>query len=308
MTNALLYIVTTLVWGTSWIAIEYQIGVVATEVSVFYRFALAAMLLFAWCGLRGLRLSFDARAHGRFMLLGMLLFCLVYLLSYHGQQYISSALAAITFSTLLWMNIINARIFFGTRAGMKVIIGSALGIAGIGVLFAPEVSVASSSAGTMTGVAYCMLGALVASFGNMVSQKAQREGLPVLQSNAWGMFYGAAAAGSVAFWQGESFTPQWSPEYLLSLGYLVVFASIVGFGSYLKLLGRIGAQKAGYTMVSFPVVALVISCLFEGLALTPSMIVGMLLVLGGNLFVLAPAEIISLRRQQAAVPCVRANR
>ena len=77
MINALLYAVTTLVWGASWIAIEHQLGVVPTEISVFYRFALAAILLFGWCAARGLKLRFDARAHSRFLLLGMLLFCLV---------------------------------------------------------------------------------------------------------------------------------------------------------------------------------------------------------------------------------------
>ena len=159
MTNALLYLVTTLVWGTSWIAIEQQLGDVATEVSVFYRFALAALLLFAWCGARGQQLRFNAHAHGRFILLGVLLFCLVYQLSYHGQQFISSALAAITFSTLLWMNIINARLFFGARAGKPVILGSLLGISGIAVLFAPELSEVSASRATMTGVGFCLLGA-----------------------------------------------------------------------------------------------------------------------------------------------------
>ena len=116
MTNAVLYLVTTAVWGTSWIAIEHQLGTVATGVSVFYRFAIASVLLLAWCAVRGLPLQFDARAHGRFILLGVLLFCMVYVFSYHGQQYISSALAAITFSTMLWMNIINSRLFFGMRA------------------------------------------------------------------------------------------------------------------------------------------------------------------------------------------------
>ncbi len=289
MTNALLYLATTLVWGSSWIAIEFQLGVVPTVVSVFYRFALAAILLFAWCAARGLQLRFSAQAHSRFILLGVLLFFLVYQLSYHGQQYISSALAAIAFSTMLWMNIINSRLFFGARAGRRVIAGSLLGIVGIAMLFAPEISAASASGTTMLGVGYCLLGALLASFGNMLSQKAQSEGLPVLQSNAWGMLYGALFAGTGAWFQEQSFSLDTSPEYLLSLGYLVIFASIVGFGSYLKLLGRIGAQKAGYTMVSFPLVALAISYWFEGLDLTPSLIVGVILVLSGNLFVLLPA-------------------
>ncbi|MBT8077035.1 MAG: EamA family transporter [Gammaproteobacteria bacterium] len=288
MLNGLLYLVTTVVWGCSWLAIEYQLGTVAPVVSVGYRFGLASLLLFAWCALRGQRLGFGARAHGRFLLLGGLLFCLVYQLSYHGQQFITSALAAISFSTLLWMNILNARLFFGSRAGKRVWCGSALGLAGIAMLFAPDLRQASLSGATITGVGFCLLGAFVASLGNMVSQKAQREGLPVLQSNAWGMLYGSACAAFIAGWQGEDWRLLMTPGYLWSLAYLVVFASIIGFGSYLKLLGRIGAQKAGYTMVMFPVVAVALSYGFEGMTLTREILVGGSLVLAGNLLVLLP--------------------
>ena len=134
MNNLALYVVTVAVWGTTWIAIEFQLGVVAPEVSVFYRYVLASLLLFAWCRLRRLPLRFDARAHKHFALLGLLLFCLNYVMTYYAQQYITSAMSAIAFSTMLWMNILNARIFFGVRAGIRVLAGAVLGVAGIGDL------------------------------------------------------------------------------------------------------------------------------------------------------------------------------
>ena len=140
MSNRFLYAVTVLVWGTTWIGIEYQLGTVAPEVSVFYRYALAALLLFGWSAAKGLTLRFSTTAHMRFLMLGLLLFCLNYILTYHAQQYITSALTAICFSTMLWMNIINARIFFGTRAGKKVVFGSMFGIAGIVILFLPQMA------------------------------------------------------------------------------------------------------------------------------------------------------------------------
>ncbi len=123
----------------------------------------------------------------------------------------------------------------------------------------------------------------------MVSQKAQKLGLPIIQSNAWGMFYGALMTGTVSAMQGYTFTFDWSAGYVLSLGYLTVFGSIVAFGAYLTLLGRIGAHKAGYAMVMFPVVALILSSLFEGLEIDASIIAGTALVLAGNLFVLRGA-------------------
>lgn len=286
MNNRFLYTVTVLVWGTTWIGIEYQLGTVAPEVSVFYRYVLASLSLFAWCKWRGLNLQFSARAHVRFVLLGLLLFGLNYILTYHAQQYITSALTAICFSTILWMNIINARIFFGVRAGKKVLAGSVFGIAGIVTLFLPQVEALSLSDATFYGAALCIIGAFIASLGNMVSQSAQRDGLPVVQSNAWGMLYGAIVTGAIAFGQGSTFNFDWSVGYVGSLVYLAIFGSVIAFGAYLKLLGRIGAHKAGYTMVMFPVVALVVSFLFEDLELGWNILAGVALVLIGNVLIL----------------------
>ena len=121
MSNAVLYVITVLVWGSTWLAIEFQLGVVAPEVSIVYRYAGASLLLFGWSRIRGLRLAFSLRDHGWFFLLGLLLFGVNYVLAYRAQIYISSALTAIAFSTMVWMNIINARLFFGVRAGRRVL-------------------------------------------------------------------------------------------------------------------------------------------------------------------------------------------
>ncbi len=209
-----------------------------------------------------------------------------YIVTYHAQQYITSALTAMAFSTMLWMNIINARLFFGVRSGMRVISGSLLGIGGIVSLFLPEVQQISLSDATLYGAGLCICGAFLASLGNMVSQGAQKKGLPIIQSNAWGMLYGALFTGAIAFGQGREFNFDFSTSYVVSLIYLVIFGSIVGFGSYLTLLGRIGAHKAGYVMVMFPVVALVISFFFEGLEPSLHIFTGVFLVISGNLFIL----------------------
>lgn len=286
MGNRALYVITVAIWGSTWLAIEFQLGSVPPEVSIVYRYALATLLLFGWCRARGLRLAFGRRDHAHFALLGLLLFCLNYILTYHAQVHITSALTAIAFSTMLWMNIVNARLFFGTRSGAKVLLGSVLGIGGTVALFLPEVRVLSFTDATLIGAALCVLGAFVSSLGNMVSQSAQRSGLPIVQSNAWGMLYGTVFTGLIAALEGKPFTFDPSFAYVASLAFLAVFGSIVGFGSYLTLLGRIGAHKAGYAVVMFPVVALVLSFLFEGLALTANIVVGIALVMAGNVLIL----------------------
>jgi drug/metabolite transporter (DMT)-like permease len=308
MSNAFLYIITVLIWGSTFFAIEFQLGVVEPEVSIFYRYAAASLLLFGWSALRGLKLRFDLRAHVWFVLLGFLLFGINYILTYRAQIHVTSALCAIAFSMMLWMNIINSRFFFGVKVERRVAIGAVLGIVGIVTIFAPQVQAYTFTDGVFFGSILAVLGAVSASFGNMVSQKAQKINLPVIQSNAWGMFYGAILTGTISALEGHTFTFNWTAGYIVSLAYLTIFGSIVAFGAYLTLLGRIGAHKAGYAMVMFPVIALVLSTLFEGLEINATIVVGTSLVLLGNLYVLrtpgksktsrAPARGLALRESE----------
>jgi drug/metabolite transporter (DMT)-like permease len=274
------------VWGSTWLAIEYQLGVVEPEVSIFYRYVIASLVLFIWCKYKKLELFFNVKSHLWFALLGLFLFCLNYILTYRAQVHITSALAAIVFSSMLWINIGLARLIFGVRSTARVIVGALFGIAGIVVIFAPEVEAITLTDKVFYGMLLALTGAFSASSGNMVSQGAQKRALPVVQSNAWGMFYGALITGSVAFLSGHEFNFDARFTYIASLAYLAVFGSVIAFGAYLTLLGRIGAHKAGYATVMFPVVALLLSAAFEGLRLDASILGGTTLVLLGNLLVL----------------------
>ena len=286
MSNALLYAITVLVWGSTWLAIEFQLGVVAPAVSIFYRYVLASFVLFLWCKYKRLSLIFNVKYHLWFALLGLFLFCLNYILTYRAQVHITSALAAIIFSSMLWMNIVLARLLFGVRSSGRVIIGAVLGIIGIVIIFAPEVEAVTLTDSMFFGMLLALGGALSASSGNMVSQAAQKRALPVVQSNAWGMLYGALITGTVAAASGHEFNFDATFTYITSLAYLAIFGSVIAFGAYLTLLGRIGAHKAGYATVMFPVVALLLSAAFEGLRLDAFILGGTTLVLLGNLLVL----------------------
>jgi len=297
VSNLWLYAAAVLIWGSTWLLINFQLGTVAPEVSVVYRYAIATVLLMAFALIRGLRLSFGLRYHLVFVLLGLFLFSFNYIATYSAQMYIPSALNAVAFSTMVWMNILNSRLFFGTRIEPKVWLGASLGMAGVVVLFWPQVSTVSLSDKTLIGASLCLSGALLASFGNMVSHRAQGRGLPVLQANAWGMFYGTLITAAVAWRKGLPFNFEYTFSYVSSLLYLAIFGSIVAFGCYLKLVGRIGPAKAGYAVVMFPVVAFVLSVLFENLPIEAHIVIGVALVLLGNLVILGFREIRVALRQ-----------
>ncbi|MGB0906185.1 MAG: DMT family transporter [Maricaulaceae bacterium] len=299
MNNLSLYLLTVLIWGSTWIAVEFQIpesvmdpngdviaSVVAAEVSVFYRYAIASFVIFIWCWARKLNLKFDLKTHLIFMGLGFLMFCLNYLCVYIGQGYITSALMAIVYSMVSWMNIFNARLFFGTRSGPRVIFGAVVGMAGLCLMFWPSIKDLSLTDSTVIGALIGMVGAYLASLGNMMSQFTQKRNIAVMETNAFAMFYGAMFTGLICLGRGQTFTVDLSFPYLASLFYLAVFGSVIAFWSYLTLLGRIGANKAGYATIAFPVIAILLSVVFEGLNVTPVLIVGMLMVLAGNVSIL----------------------
>jgi drug/metabolite transporter (DMT)-like permease len=291
MSNIALYAAAVLIWGSTWLVINFQLGTVAPEVSVVYRYGIATVLLMAYALLRRLNLRFGIRDHLRFVLLGLFLFSFNYIATYSAQVYIASALNAVAFSTMVWMNLINSRLFFGTTVEPKVWLGASLGMTGVVLLFWPEISDISFSDKTLIGASFCLSGALLASFGNMVSSRAQAEGVPVLQANAWGMFYGTLITAVVVWRKDLPFNFEYTFSYVGSLLYLAIFGSILAFGAYLKLVGQIGPARAGYAVVMFPVVALVLSVLFEGLAIDLHMVVGVALVLLGNLVILGFREV-----------------
>lgn len=284
--SASLYLAAVLIWGSTWYAIKFQLGVVAAEVSLVYRFALAAAVLLLFCLVTRRSLKYSARQHGFIALLGLFLFSTNYLIFYWATELLTSGIVALMFSTVILMNIINGALFMRMKVSARVIAGAALGIAGIAAIFWAEVSAVENTVGTWRGLWMCIIATFLASIGNIVSAYNQKQGIPVVQANAWGMAYGAAIMGVYAMFSQVPFNYDPAPAYTISLVYLSIFGSILAFGSYLTLVGRIGADKAAYAAVLFPVIALGISTLFEDYQWTARAVFGFALVLLGNYIVL----------------------
>ena len=275
-----LYLVTILIWGSTWYAIKMQLGNVEPLASVTYRFILAALFLMGWCHIRALPLRFDLRAHVGMMLLGLFLFSTNYAVFYYATRYVTTGLIAMVFSTIVIMNIVGGAVFLSNRITRPVAAGALTGTIGIFLVFLPDLDSLNGF-----GIMLCLFGTMLASAGNIISARNQRRGIPVVQANAWGMTYGALFLTLTLGSSGLPITFDWSVGYVASLIYLAVFGSVVAFGCYLTLIGRVGPERAAYVTVLFPIVALLISTVLEDYRWNTTSIAGELLVLAGNYLV-----------------------
>lgn len=284
--NFTLYFITVLIWGTTWLAIKFQLGVVAPELSIVYRFGLAATLLTTYCLLRKHRLKFTLKEHGLMALQGLLLFSSNYYLVYLATSYLTSGLIAVVFSTIVLMNIFFNTLLFKKPVNAKVLLGAFVGLAGITLVFLPEIVAFDWNRAGSKGLILAIAATAISSMGNMASAWNQSKGLPVVQTNAISMGYGTGFLLLVTLTGGTPINFDLSRTYVISLLYLALFGSVFAFGTYLTLLGRIGADRAAYVTVLFPIIALLLSTFFEGYQWQSSAILGVALVLIGNVLVL----------------------
>lgn len=296
--NALLYAVTVLIWGTTWIAIKWQLGVLPPPVSIAWRFWIAALLLFALLRLTR-RPIWPPRAAWRYLAAqGLALFCVNFLCFYYAELIIPSGLVAVVFSTAPLLNSINGRLFMGRPLQPTAIAGAALGLIGIICLFVQQMAGHLGDHAVWLGLAIAFLGTLCFSVGNLLSSRMQSMGLHPFATNSWAMLIGAAVLTAGSALAGFSFTIELNARYLGALVYLAVFGSVIGFTAYLMLVGRIGPERAAYCTVLFPIVALGASTVFEGYQWTPLAVVGLVLVVAGNLVAFDLARHLLGRRAQ----------
>ncbi len=289
MGSVLLYAVTILVWGTSWYAIKLQIGDVPPEVSVAWRFGLASLCIFAYGLLRGQRLQLNGLQHRMMVVLGLLLFGVNLTLVYYASEILPSGLVSVTFSIIAVMNIVNGRLVLGLKNPWMTWIGAVVGVLGLALVFRQDLTAAFLGTGasdTIRGILFCIAGTYVASLGNVWAVRAQTAGIDVIRSTAWGMLYGSLALFMYSALRGMPLGIPLTPRYLGGLAYLAIFASVVGFLSYLTLLRRIGPSRAGYVAVVFPVVALIVSAFLENFVPGVDTVIGGVVVVAGNMLVL----------------------
>ena len=283
--NLFLYALVVLIWGTTWIALKWQLGIVPIPLSIAYRFALASLLLFALLAWKHQLVRPRGDTVWLVAAQGVCLFCLNFVCFLKASGSIPSGLIAVVFSTSTLWNALLARVIHGRRIAPQVLGGGALGLSGLLLLFWPQIVGHSGDIATLTGLAWALGGTWCFSSGNLLSSALQARGLKPAQTNAWGMAFGAALLLGYCLASGTPFAFDPSPRYVGALLYLAVPGSVVGFTAYLTLVGRLGPERAAYCTVLFPVVALNVSALFEDYHWSASALAGLVLVMLGNVLV-----------------------
>lgn len=298
MMQTLLFTTVALAWGFTWYAIHLQLGPTPDVVSIFWRFVVAAGIMWLGLAVTGRARAAPLKRHFWFAALGITLFSGNFLCLYAAEHDMPSGLVAVIFSMASVFNGFNQWCFRGIRPALHILLGATSGIIGMVFLFADQISLASSGHYVL-GVLFSLAGTYLFSLGNLVSGRASAENITLPNAIARGMSWGAALLAVVILIQRHSFIPQISTPYLGGLVYLAFIGSVVGFLAYLSLVAQIGAAKAAYATVISPVVALVVSAALEGYNWTPSSLVGVALVIAGNVIIFIPT------RQLATQPKTR---
>lgn len=284
--NLHLFTICVLIWGSTWLAITFQLGTVAPEISVGYRFILASAALFAYCGWRKLKLQFTWREHVDLLLFGASMFCISYIFVYHAETYIVSGMVAVAYSASPMLNMLMARALFSTPMTTRVIVGAMFGILGIVCVFWHEFANISASRNAELGAILTVLSVIASSAGSMFATRIQKSGYSTWSSMAWGMLYGGALALGIGLALGKPLAFELTGSYIGSLVYLAIFGSVITFACYLTLMARIGAARAAYVGVMVPIVALAVSFFFEKFAWGWLTTLGVALSVAGNIVIL----------------------
>ena len=273
------YALTVLIWGLTWTGIRLQVETAAVDISVFYRFVLASAVALGGMALLRKLPRFSAHQHGWLLLQGLTLYSINFLLIYRAAENMTSGLLAVVFSLAALFNAFNGRLLMGIRPNPRIYPAVALGVSGVALLFWHDLRIGNA---TPLALGFAAAGTFWFSLGNIISLKVRAEAIPLLAGNAWAMFYGAIALGIWCLVNGVEWTLPQAPVFWWATLFLAIPGSIVAFFSYITVIRTLGADKAGYATVLFPVVALTVSTWLEGFVWSTAALLGAALALLGN--------------------------
>lgn len=283
----LLFLTPTLIWGSTWIAIKFQLGETPAEISVFIRFAIATALTGMWAWFLGLRIrGYTRREHFEFFAQGTANYSLNYILTYHAESFLTSGVVAVTFSLVIYLNMLGLHFIYRRPVQKSTLVGALVGGLGILMIFGHEFTSLEFSTEVAWGLLLGVAGTCCASAGNLISLRFHQSKIPILSFNFWGMLYGSLVTLLACLVFQRPWTFPDTALYWGSLLYLAVIGTVVAFATYMTLIRQIGADRAAYTAIFIPVIALLISTAFESYTWNWLNLTGIAFALLGNFLVL----------------------
>jgi drug/metabolite transporter (DMT)-like permease len=278
------FIVFTLIWGSTWIVIRGQLGTVAPQWSVTYRFIIAAAAMAVVARVKGENLRLGRGGLVAAAYLGFAQFCINFNAVYLAERHITSGVVATMFALLLIPSSLLGWAFLGQRPSARFVWGSLVAIAGIVLLFIHELQEhAASNRQIVIGIVLTLVGMFGASTANVLQARPEIRRFPLFTLLTWSMAAGALIDMAMAFAFTGPPTIDFRPGYWAGLVYLALAASVLTFSLYYPVVRRIGPAKAAYSSVLVPIIAMGFSTALEGYRWTPLAAAGAVLALGGML-------------------------
>lgn len=254
----------TLIWASTWHVILYQLAETPATSAVALRFALAALLLAAVARATGLSLRAPPALHAGMLLTGCVQYGLNYTAVYEAERHLPSGLVAVLFTLMVFINALTGRLFFGRALSLRFGICALAGMAGVALIFWPEVLAASARPGSALGLALGLGAVASACAGNVLTLKLAERGIALVPLLAWCMGYGALLLTAYSLAVGDGLSVGHSTAWWASLVYLAAFGSVLAFLAYFRLAQQQGPGRAALTSVLTPVIALAVSAALEG--------------------------------------------
>lgn len=280
------------IWGTTWFAITLQLGTVDPVASVVWRFGLAAIVLFAGCLATGRRIRLNRVQHLAALGQGAFVFAISYAFVYASEQRVASAIVAVIFAALAFLNLVLFRVAAGQKAAPMAWAGACLGLMGVAVLSASEIVGARMETVALVGIGFAVIAVCSSTVGNFFAWRGQVEGAAVIPATAWAMAYGTGILILYGLAAGVRWSFEPTAAYLGSLLYLSIFGSVIAFVIYFTIARSRGYALASYISALTPPIAMLVSVLFEGAHFGWPALAGLALVLSGQaLLIRAPRAV-----------------
>jgi len=261
---AIPFLLVAVIWGSTWLVIKDQLAAAPPSWSVTYRFGIAAVGMFLLAARSGRGFTMTFSGHVLAVAIGLFQFFLNFNLVYRAEMHLTSGIVAVLYGLLMVPNAILGLVFLGEAITKRFLIGTVVGVIGIGMLLVHEAADAPPTGLVGLGVLFTLGGLLSASIANVLQATETARRRPLLLLLAWAMLWGtvfdAVLAWSLA---GPPVFPD-SMRYWGGVAYLAIIGSVVTFPLYFALIRELGPGRAAYNGAVVPVVAMALATAFEG--------------------------------------------